>query len=161
VTFELEGEKFLRLCDDHLLLHLAIHLAHHYQDPSLHWVEDLRRILARGALDWKRILLTARAWGVEGCLAYSLEYVERVFPGTLPDPARRIRLSPLRSAVLQSFRTEDPTLPHRPLARSPLRHAVSMALVDSWLDVARYMAVHSGWRIGRALGISRLKAPGG
>jgi putative nucleotidyltransferase-like protein len=155
VTCELEGERFLRLCDDHLFLHLAIHLAHHYQDPSLHWVEDLRRLLRMGALDWERIHATARIWGVESCLAYSLEYVERIFPGAVPERGRRIRLSPTRRLILRSLGTRNPALPHRDLAGSPLRHALSMAMVDRWRDAARYVAVHSAARLGRAVGISK------
>ncbi len=160
VSCEIEGERFLRLCDDHLLLHLAVHLAHHHPDPSLHWVEDLRRILARGNLDWEAIGKTAGAWGVRNCLAYSLEYVERIFPGSLPEAARRFRLSPVRAAIFRSLRTSDPTLPHRPVGESPLRHAVSMALLDRWADAARYVAVHSASRTARALGISRIRQAG-
>jgi hypothetical protein len=158
-TCELEGERFLRLCDDHLLLHLAVHLAHHYQDPSLHWVEDLRRLLQRGNLDWQRILRTAKAWGVKSCLAYSLAYVEKIFPGSLPEASRGIRLSPARAAIVRRLGTRNPTLPHRPLAGSPLRHAVSMILMDRWGDAARYLLVHSASRGARALGISKLQAP--
>ena len=157
---EIEGEKFLRLCDDHLLLHLAVHLAHHYHDPSLHWVEDLRRLLVLGNLDWERVGTTARMWGVENCLAYSLGYVEKVFPGIVPEPGRRFTLSPLRGAILRGLRTENPALPHRPLGGSPLRHAVSMSLLDRWSDVGRYVAAHSVSRIARALGVSRGKPPG-
>lgn len=157
---EIEGERFLRLCDDHLLLHLAVHLAHHHCDPSLHWVEDLRRLLALGSLDWDRVKSTARMWGVENCLAYSLAYVEKVFPGTVPEPARRFAFSPLRRSILGGLRTENPVLPHRPLGEGPLRHVVSMSLLDRWSDVGRYVAVHSVSRIARALGVSRVKPPG-
>ena len=152
VSFEIEGEQFLRLCDDHMLLHLSIHLAHHFQAPSLHWVEDLRRLLARGSLDWDRVGKTARQWGVENCLAYSLGYLEQVYPSTLPPPARRFVLSGIRSWILRAFRTSDPTLPHRPLDGSPLRHAVSMALLDRWSDVGRYVVSHSATRLSRLAG---------
>jgi Uncharacterised nucleotidyltransferase len=155
VPFEIEGEQFLRLCDDHLLLHLSIHLAHHFQDPSLHWIEDLRRLLARGSLDWDRIGRVARQWGVANCLAYSLGYLERVHPGTLPPPARRFALSGIRGWILRAFQTSDPTLPHRRLHGSPLRHAVSMALLDRWSDVGRYVALHSAMRLSRLAGRER------
>ena len=151
VPCEIEGERFLRLCDDHLLLHLSVHLAHHYERPALLWVEDLRRLLQRGRLDWARIRRTAGEWGVENCLAYSLGYVERVFPGSLPSPARSFRFSPARRLILGAFRTEDPALPHRPLEGHPLRHAVSMVLLDRWRDVARYIGSHSVRRIRRAM----------
>jgi hypothetical protein len=157
---EIEGERFLRLCDEHLLIHLAVHLAHHHDDPSLHWVEDLRRLLALGKLDWKRVGSTARMWGVENCLAYSLGYVEKVFPGAVPGPGRRFTLSPLRSVILRGLRSENPTLPHRPLEGSALRHLVSMSLLDRWLDVARYVASHSVSRVARSLGVSRVMPPG-
>jgi len=157
VPCEIEGEEFLRLCDDHLLLHLSVHLAHHYSTPSLHWVEDLRRLLVRGNFDWDRIARTAGAWRVGNCLAYSLGYVERVYPGTLPDPARRFALSPARVLILRTFGTSDPTLPHRALDRSPVRHAVSMALLDRWRDAGRYVAVHSVMRLARIVHLQ----PGG
>ena len=152
VPLEIDGERFLRLCDDHLLLHLAVHLAHHYQDPSLYWVEDLRRLLRSGRFDWRRIGETSKAWGVENCLAYSLGYLERVFPGTVPGPGRRITLSPARNLILKGFATSDPTLPHRALNGSFLRHAISMMLLDRWRDAGRYIAVHSRKRLARALG---------
>lgn len=152
VPCEIEGEQFLRLCDDHLLLHLCVHLAHHYQAPSLHWVEDLRRLLARGVFNWDRIAATARAWEVENCLAYSFAYLRRVCPEPLPEPTGRFRLSPARRLILRSLGTDDPTLPHRPLEGHPLRHAVSMALLDRWRDAAGYVARHSVLRAGRLLG---------
>jgi putative nucleotidyltransferase-like protein len=151
VACEIEGERFLRLCDDHLLIHLSVHLAHHYRDPALLWLEDLRRLLRRGSFDWERIESTARIWRVENCLAYSLGYLERVFPGSLPKPARRFALSPVRRVILRALGTDDPALPHRPLAGKAAGHAVSMMLLDRWRDVARYVAVHSLRRIGRSV----------
>ena len=150
VPCEIEGESFLRLSDDHLLLHLATHLAHHYQSPTLVWVEDLRRLLGKGRFDWERIGRTARAWGVENCLAYSLGYAERAFPGTLPPEAGRFRLSAGRNFILGAFRTENPVLPHRPLEGRPIRHAVSMLLLDRWRDAARYIVVHAFLRTTHA-----------
>lgn len=93
-------------------------------------------------------------------MAYAFEYVERVFPGSLPEAARGFRLSPARAAIFRSLRTPDPTLPHRPVGGGLLRHAVSMALLDRWVDAARYIVVHSASRTARALGISRIGAPG-
>ncbi|HEV8335180.1 MAG TPA: nucleotidyltransferase family protein [Candidatus Polarisedimenticolia bacterium] len=155
VPCEIEGQRFLRLCDDHLLLHLATHLAHHHADPALLWTEDLRRLLQRGNLDWERLRKTARAWGVANCVAYSLQYVEKIYPGTVPPPARRFTLSPARRAILRGVGTANPILPHRALAGSAARHAVSMALLDRWSDAARYVAAHSVSRVGRALGLLR------
>ena len=60
VPCEIDGQSYLRLCDDHLLLHLSVHLAHHYQSPALIWVEDLRRLIGVGKLDWGRMARTAR-----------------------------------------------------------------------------------------------------
>jgi len=160
VSCDIEGERFLRLCDDHLLLHLATHLAHHHSDPALLWTEDLRRLLQRGSLDWERVAKTARAWGVTNCVAYSLQYVEKIFPGTVPPLAGRFTLSPARRAILRGVGTANPILPHRPLAGSPIRHAVSMTLLDRWIDVARYVAAHSVTRLGRSLGLLR-GAPAG
>jgi hypothetical protein len=154
----LERRPYRRLCDDHLLLHLAVHLAHHLETPSLHWAEDLRRILRRGRLDWDRIEATAVAWGVRNCLAYSLGYLERLFPGAVPEPGRRFRWSPARRLIMDSLGTGNPILPHRDLGRSPLRHAVSMALLDRWSDAARYIARHAAGRALRALGGGRGRA---
>ena len=155
VAFELDDTSYRRLCDDDLLLHLAVHLAHHFDRPSLHWVEDLRRLLLNSTFDWAVIESRARQWQVLNCLAYTFCYVERVFPGTLPPAARRIVLSPARRFVLQLLGTTDPTLPHRPLADKPLRHAVSMALLDRWWDALRYVAKHTILRLGRPLRLAR------
>jgi putative nucleotidyltransferase-like protein len=152
VPCEIDGRSYLRLCDDHLLLHLSVHLAHHYQSPALIWVEDLRRLIGSGRLDWERIGRTARSWGVANCVAYSLRYVERAFPGTLPAEARGFRLSLARRLILGGFGTGNPALPHRTLEGRPLRHAVSMILLDRWKDVARYVATHSVSRAARATG---------
>lgn len=159
VPCRIEGEPYLRLTDDHLVVHLCVHLAHHYESPALVWVIDLKRLIQAGSLDWERISCLAKAWAVRNCVAYSLAYVERVFPGTLPAAARRFRLSPIRRVLLRSFRTENPALPHRSLAGRPLRHAVSMILLDRWLDVARYISVHSVARAARAIPSTDPRAP--
>ncbi|MCI0408624.1 MAG: nucleotidyltransferase family protein, partial [Acidobacteria bacterium] len=161
VACEIEGERYLRLGDHHLLVHLAVHLAHHYQAPALIWAEDIRRLIERGDLDWQRIRRTAKDWGVENCLAYSLGYVERAFPGTLPDQARVFRFSPARRLIMNAFRTEDPSLPHQPVRGRPLRHAVSMVLLDRWRDVARYIAVHSFRRATRTAAVPFATGPEG
>jgi hypothetical protein len=148
----IEERAYRRLSDDHLLLHLAIHLAHHLEAPSLHWVEDIRRLLRSGALDWERIDATASAWSVRNCLAYSLGYVERLFPGSVPEAGRRFRWSPARRFILKGLGTRNPILPHRDLGRSPLRHAASLILLDRWRDASRYVARHAAQRTTRALG---------
>jgi len=148
----IEGRSYLRLGDDHLFLHLAVHMAHHYESPSLHWAEDIRRLLLQGALDWDRIESTATSWGVRNCLAYSLGYLEQLFPGAVPGPGRRFGWSPARRLILGGLGATNPILPHRDLGRSPLRHAVSMVLLDRWRDAARYIARHATQRVARTLG---------
>ena len=154
VVCELDGERYMRLGDDDLLIHLAVHLAHHYERPALIWVEDLRRLLRQGTFDWQRIERTARGWGVENCLAYSFGYVERAFPGTLPPPAQRFQFSPLRRYLLGRLSTDNPALPHAPVSGIK-RHVVSMLLLDRWWDAARYIAAHAGMRAARLLGIGK------
>ena len=161
VACEIEGEPYLRLGDHHLLVHLAVHLAHHYQSPALIWAVDIRRFIEGRELDWQRIRRTAKDWGVENCLAYSLGYVERAFPGTLPPQAGGFRFSPARRLIMNAFRTEDPSLPHQPLGGRPLRHAVSMVLLDRWRDVARYIAVHSFRRATRTTALPLATGPEG
>jgi hypothetical protein len=152
VPCELDGETFKRLGDEDLLIHLGVHLAHHYETPALIWVEDLRRLLRQGSFDWARIARTARDWGVENCLAYSFGYVERAFPGTLPPAARRFQFSPFRKYLLSRLETDNPVLPHAPV-RGMKRHVVSMLLLDRWWDVARYIAIHAYQRSIRAIGL--------
>ena len=159
VPCELDGEVFKRLGDEDLLIHLSVHLAHHYQSPALIWVEDLRRLLRQGSFDWERVAGTARAWGVQNCLAYSFGYVERAFPGTVPAPARRFQFSSSRRALLGRVPTDNPALPHAPV-RGLKRHVVSMLLLDSWWDAARYIALHAGMRAARLLGMGR-RSPAG
>ena len=154
-----DGAPFFRLSDDDLLLHLAVHLAHHHEQPSLHWVEDICRLLEKGTLDWAAIEARAGAWRVRNCLAYAFAYVDRIRPGCLPGPARSFTLSRARGHLLRALASADPTLLHRPLAGSPLRHLVSMILLDRWWDAARYVAVHSVLRLGRTVGLAR-RAPG-
>ena len=152
VPCAIEGRSYRRLCDDHLFLHLAIHLAHHHESPSLYWVEDLRRLLGRGSLDWDRIARTARDWGVWNALAYSLGYVERLYPDAVDGPARQFQLAGPRRLILRALGTRNPILPHRDLAGHPLRHAVSMALLDRWSRAAGYVARHAADRAARAFG---------
>src|SRR5262245_7878707 len=71
VPCEVEGDPYLRLGDDHLLLHLAVHLAHHYEAPAIMWVEDLRRLLSKGRFDWDKIARLAALWRVRNGVAYS------------------------------------------------------------------------------------------
>jgi hypothetical protein len=149
VRFVVDGRTYLRLSDEHLLLHLLVHLAHHYTDPSLHWMVDLRLLLKGKEFDWDRIEATARAWRVRNALAYSLAFLDRVFPGSVPAEARRFRLSPARRLILKTLKTPDPTLLHRRLEGSPLRHIVSMTILDRWRDVSRYIWVHSVQRLRR------------
>jgi hypothetical protein len=104
----------------------------------------------RGGIDWAEVLDRARAWSVVNPLAYALRCVERLAPGTLPDAARHLRLSPDRRLLLALLGTGDPTLPHRALTGSPLRHVISMLLLDRWSQAARYIAVHSAGRLRRA-----------
>jgi putative nucleotidyltransferase-like protein len=152
VPCTVDDRPYRRLSDDHLLLHLAVHLAHHYEAPALYWVEDLRLLLKAGSLDWDRIAATADAWGVRNCLAYSLGYVERLYPGSAGEAMRRFRWSPTRRLILGALGTSNPILPHRDLERSPLRHAISMALLDRWSAAAGYISRHATGRTIRALG---------
>jgi hypothetical protein len=154
VPCELDGDSFMRLGDEDLLIHLSVHLAHHYQSPALIWVEDLRRLLNRGSFDWERVAGRAKAWGVQNCLAYSFGYVDRAFPGSLPPAARRFHFSPLRRTLLSRVQTDNPALPHAPV-RGIKRHVMSMLLLDSWWDAARYIAVHAGMRAAGAVGTGR------
>ncbi|MFQ5766639.1 MAG: nucleotidyltransferase family protein [Acidobacteriota bacterium] len=147
VTCTIEGGSFKRLCDDHLLLHLAMHMAHHFTRPSLHWVEDLRRLLRVGRLDWPRVADLARVWRMENCLAYSLGYLEKLFPASLPEPGRLFRLSPVRSMIMRRLQSPEPLLPHLPMETSPLRFLVTLLLLDRWTDAARYLAVHTVRRL--------------
>jgi hypothetical protein len=149
VRFAVDGRQYLRLSNEHLLLHLLVHFAHHYNDPSLHWLVDLRLLLKDEEFDWDRIESTARAWRVGNALAYSLAFLDRVFPGSVSAEAWRFRLSPARRLILRSLKTPDPTLLHRRLEGSPLRHLVSMAILDRWRDVGRYVMLHSAQRLRR------------
>ncbi|MFQ5718367.1 MAG: nucleotidyltransferase family protein [Acidobacteriota bacterium] len=159
VPFELDGHTYRRLGNDDLFLHLAVHLAHHFDDPSLHWVEDIRRLLATASLDWPAIEARARRWRVRNGVAYALRYVDRIDPAAVPEAARRLRLSPGRRLLLWMLSTSDPTLAHRPLRSGLTRHAVSMALLDRWSSATVYIASHLMLRLGRRLGLAR-RAPG-
>jgi hypothetical protein len=152
VPCDVDGHPYRRLSDEHLFLHLAVHLAHHYASPALYWVEDLKLLLLRGPLDWERIATTAEAWGVRNCLAYSLGYVERLYPGTADEPVRRFPWSGPRRLILTALGTRNPILPHRDLEKSPLRHAVGMALLDRWSTAAGYATRHAAGRAWRAFG---------
>jgi len=152
VPCTVDDRPYRRLSDDHLFLHLAVHLAHHYEAPALYWVEDLRLLIENASLDWERIATTADAWGVRNCLAYSLGYVERLYPGTVVGEMRRFRWSPARRLILGALGTSNPLLPHRDLGGSPLRHAVSMALLDRWSSAAGYISRHATTRAVRTLG---------
>ena len=44
VTYQSEGESLKRLSNEDLILHLLVHLAHHYFSPRLIWVNDIQEM---------------------------------------------------------------------------------------------------------------------
>src|SRR5688572_8284984 len=103
------GQEVLRLSDEDLLLSLFLHLAYHYFEGRLQWLYDMKRVIERLPPDWDLLERRARAWGLGTVVALNLTYLEKLFPGVVPpEVARAHRIGPIRSLVLDPFRSPDP-----------------------------------------------------
>jgi hypothetical protein len=90
----------LALSPEWEFLYLAVHVARHGLFP-FKWLADLDWLVARGALDWKKVQDMARRLGwekaVQSCFAACAALLETPTPGplarTMPPKAARLRIS--------------------------------------------------------------------
>jgi hypothetical protein len=141
VPFQLEGRSYLRLGNEDLLLSLVLHMAYHYFEARLLWLYDLHRLCLKVPLDWGAAMERARRWRMSTVLGLALGYVEKAFPGTVPEgvlretaprAVRRLLLAPLRSGEpARLFRGDD---------RRLVQLVQGLLVMDSPLGAARFGA---------------------
>ena len=75
------------LAPEDLLFHLCLHLTHRDGTAPLLWFYELDRLLRQeeAALDWHRLVVTAREAGLESLLSRTLGKVRALFGTPLPD----------------------------------------------------------------------------
>jgi hypothetical protein len=104
-----DGSGLRRLANEDLLLSLFLHLAYHYFEARLLWLYDMKLLLQKLPLDWDLLLARADAWGLRTVTALNLIYLEKVFPGTVPEAvSRRTQPGAARLAMLKPLRSDDP-----------------------------------------------------
>lgn len=138
------GHGWRRLDDLTQALHLALHAAHHFFAPRLVWVLDLRLLAAAGRVPWDELAAAARRAGMSAALAYALDYLERVWPGTVPTGVAR-RHGPIAARLWAQAATGNPILPTVDLMPVPRRWLYSLAMVDTPARMLR-LAAGQAWR---------------
>ena len=140
VIFQLEGEPFRRLSNEDLMLHLLIHLAHHFFRPKLIWVYDIRFLAEVASVDWSRVLARAERWRLRLPVFYSLAYVEKVFPEVLPsEVVQGAKVSWFRRGILRAASTADPLTLTLPMERALLRLPFSLYFIERSGDILKFL----------------------
>jgi hypothetical protein len=137
------GRTFRRLCDEDMSFHLVIHAARHFSRPRLIWIHDLHVLAEAGLLNWERLLELARETRSRVAAHFTLSYLEKVFPGTVP-PATLAAFSPgpVRRRIFAAYKTQDPLLPTREIWSPRDRWFYAVALLDGPVTMARYLGTH-------------------
>ena len=149
VKYQSEGESLNRLSNEDLILHLLVHLAHHYFSPRLIWVNDIQEMTTRSSLDWDRILARAERWKLRIPVHYSINYVEKIFPGVLP--ARVLEggeIGWIRRMVLKAVGTDNPLVLTVPMRDPLLRLPFSLYFIDKPVDMAKFLWKNLGPKVG-------------
>jgi putative nucleotidyltransferase-like protein len=147
VPVSLDGREYRRLGDLDLALHLALHAAHHFFAPRLIWMHDLARLAESGRIDWPRLAAAAAQCQARAALGYTLWYLEKAYPGTVPPRADLPRTPPgrIRRGLFARASTPNPLLPTRDLMPLPGRWLYSLLLIDRPADMAR-LSMAQAWR---------------
>lgn len=141
-----DGDSIRRLSNEDLILHLLIHLAyHHYFSPRLIWVHDIKEMIGRCSLDWDLLLTLAERWRIRTPVYYSLQYLEKIFPGAVPaEIFRRTAIGWMRKRLLRLGSAPDPLFLTRPFDNRFLRWTTSLYFIDKPIDIIRMVWKHSG-----------------
>jgi hypothetical protein len=140
VIFHLEGESFRRLSNEDLIIHLMIHLAHHYYNPRLIWVWDIRSLAEAASIDWNRVLARAERWRLRVPVSYTLDYVEKVFPGAIPQNILEAgKITGIRHSILKMTATPDPLHLTIPMGKSLFRLPFSLYFIEKPGDIFRFL----------------------
>ena len=133
IPIRVAGRDALGLCQEDLVLYLAVHLAVHHGLAGLLWYWDLALILDRwgGKLDWQALIARASRWRVRAALYFALLGLEMLFGASAPAAAMaRIEPPGPRAAVVGWL------LRHRaPQQRRALEHLIALLLVDRGRDL--------------------------
>lgn len=144
VSADFAGVEGATLCDEDLLVYLALHLAVHHACSGLIWLLDIALLLdQRGErMNWEAVVERARRWRVMRALFFALESVRGCYGRSAPESVRR------------EFRPRDPrgALMSWLLRRAGLRrldHLIPLLLIERGRDLIgplRHAMVPSpGW----------------
>jgi len=143
VPVQFMGREIRRLCDEDMSFHLVIHAARHFSRPRLIWIYDLHLMAEAGLLAWEEMQEMARETRGRVAAHFTLSYLEKVFPGTVPQTTlAALRPGPLRRRLFAGYATEDPLLPTRDIWSARDRWFYAVALLDGPVAMARYLATH-------------------
>jgi hypothetical protein len=143
VPVDFLGRTFMRLCDADLAFHLVIHAARHFSRPRLIWIYDLRLLAAAGLLDWSRLREAATGTSSRVAAFFTLAYLEKVFPGTVPHAElEALDPGPVRRRIFAAYETPDPLLPTRDVWSPGQRWFFAVALLDEPMAMIRFLAPH-------------------
>jgi hypothetical protein len=145
VPYEVEGREMLRLSDEDLLLNLLLHLGYHYFDARLLWLWDIRLLCLKRPIDWEVAFARARKWKMFTVFAIGLGYVEKVLPGSVPaEVLRAVRPGALRRALLGPLRSGEPDRCFRGDDRRLMQLVQGLLVMDSPMDMLRFMGDKAG-----------------
>jgi hypothetical protein len=148
VPYRIDGRRFLRLSDEDLLLNLILHMAYHYFDARLLWLYDIRLLCLRRPVDWSLAVARAAEWRMETVFALGLAYVEKAFPGSIPEEVlertrpgflHRLLMAPLLSGAPDKYFLGDD--------ERPMQLVQGLVVMDSPVDAFRFMADKVGRRL--------------
>lgn len=84
----LNGTTAYGLADEHLLIHLCLHLAYHhgFKRSPLKALIDVTTLLERraGAFPWAEVVAASRAWGTDRFVYTTLELASRILGASVP-----------------------------------------------------------------------------
>lgn len=89
VEAEIDGAAVRLMRDEHLLLHLCVHLAYHhrFERASLKGLLDVTAVVTACSLDWDRVARTASRWRVGGFVHTTLRLAREILQAPVPDVA--------------------------------------------------------------------------
>ncbi len=141
VPYTLDGRSLLRLAEEDLLLSLFLHLAYHYFEARLLWLYDMKLVMERWKIDWDQLLARASDWGLAAVVGFNLQFVEKVFPGTVPEEvARHARVGRMRRILVSPFFSSDPRHLFRGENRRLNQLILGLVAIDRPSDAGRFAA---------------------
>jgi len=101
----------------------------------------MERVLRSWAIDWDVLLGRARAWGLMTMVAFNLAFLEKLFPGLVPDAVlSEVRPGILRRVITRPFLSADPCHLFRDEERRFNHFVLGLVAIDRPVDAVRFSA---------------------